>query len=155
MDMFVVLLCYRVLSFDKSIFKCIFYRVFFLFFFSSRIRHTGCALVTGFQTCALPICLRRRGCNRGKKSPRADANGSRRQAPGRQLCLWSRRDDLGGDPTPGPCRLFHSQAQGMYECRKLPGEELGMGTEAAIDRKSVVEEMSVSASVDLGGSRYK
>src|SRR3546814_5141306 len=30
-----------------------FYSVFFL---SSRRRHTRCALVTGVQTCALPIC---------------------------------------------------------------------------------------------------
>src|SRR3546814_3651152 len=30
---------------------------FFLFFFSSRRRHTRCALVTGVQTCALPILL--------------------------------------------------------------------------------------------------
>src|SRR3546814_5039588 len=29
--------------------------VFFLFF-SSRRRHTRCSLVTGVQTCALPIC---------------------------------------------------------------------------------------------------
>src|SRR3546814_951067 len=28
---------------------------FSLFFFSSRRRHTRCALVTGVQTCALPI----------------------------------------------------------------------------------------------------
>src|SRR3546814_3128681 len=28
----------------------------FIFFFSSRRRHTRCALVTGVQTCALPIC---------------------------------------------------------------------------------------------------
>src|SRR3546814_14860141 len=27
-----------------------------VFFFSSRRRHTVCALVTGVQTCALPIC---------------------------------------------------------------------------------------------------
>src|SRR3546814_7599326 len=27
------------------------------FFLSSRRRHTRCALVTGVQTCALPICL--------------------------------------------------------------------------------------------------
>src|SRR3546814_1166218 len=27
----------------------------FIFFFSSRRRHTRCALVTGVQTCALPI----------------------------------------------------------------------------------------------------
>src|SRR3546814_2115272 len=31
---------------------CVFY-----FFFSSRRRHTRCALVTGVQTCALPISL--------------------------------------------------------------------------------------------------
>src|SRR3546814_10063584 len=30
------------------------------FFFSSRRRHTRCALVTGVQTCALPILFRRR-----------------------------------------------------------------------------------------------
>src|SRR3546814_3246065 len=38
---------------------CVFYTffgiVFFFFFFSSRRRHTRCALVTGVQTCALPI----------------------------------------------------------------------------------------------------
>src|SRR3546814_3606408 len=28
-----------------------------IFFFSSRRRHTRCALVTGVQTCALPISL--------------------------------------------------------------------------------------------------
>src|SRR3546814_9366688 len=30
---------------------------FFMFFFSSRRRHTRCALVTGVQTCALPISV--------------------------------------------------------------------------------------------------
>src|SRR3546814_3682772 len=29
--------------------------VLYIFFFSSRRRHTRCALVTGVQTCALPI----------------------------------------------------------------------------------------------------
>src|SRR3546814_7107908 len=37
--------CYQVAQFS----------VLFLFFFSSRRRHTRCALVTGVQTCALPI----------------------------------------------------------------------------------------------------
>src|SRR3546814_4999106 len=32
---------------------------YFVFFFSSRRRHTRCALVTGVQTCALPISLLR------------------------------------------------------------------------------------------------
>src|SRR3546814_5000842 len=31
--------------------------LYFIFFFSSRRRHTRCALVTGVQTCALPICI--------------------------------------------------------------------------------------------------
>src|SRR3546814_8905462 len=36
---------------------CIFWVLctYFCFFFSSRRRHTRCALVTGVQTCALPI----------------------------------------------------------------------------------------------------
>src|SRR3546814_9884806 len=33
------------------------YCCFVLFFFSSRRRHTRCALVTGVQTCALPISV--------------------------------------------------------------------------------------------------
>src|SRR3546814_1254620 len=35
------------------------YKVYISFFFSSRRQHTRCALVTGVQTCALPICHRR------------------------------------------------------------------------------------------------
>src|SRR3546814_1665762 len=30
---------------------------YYVFLLSSRRRHTRCALVTGVQTCALPICL--------------------------------------------------------------------------------------------------
>src|SRR3546814_3558948 len=33
------------------------FTVAFVFFFSSRRRHTRCALVTGVQTCALPIYI--------------------------------------------------------------------------------------------------
>src|SRR3546814_4993162 len=37
--------------------------VIMMFFFSSRRRHTRCALVTGVQTCALPIWIAEaRGC---------------------------------------------------------------------------------------------
>src|SRR3546814_18673167 len=38
-------------------FPSIFVIFLFCFFFSSRRRHTRCALVTGVQTCALPILL--------------------------------------------------------------------------------------------------
>src|SRR3546814_4540291 len=34
--------------------------IMLFFFFSSRRRHTRCALVTGVQTCALPIWIRRK-----------------------------------------------------------------------------------------------
>src|SRR3546814_13315313 len=44
-----------------------------MFFFSSRRRHTRCALVTGVQTCALPISRRhRRRRVRILKSPMSD-----------------------------------------------------------------------------------
>src|SRR3546814_874507 len=42
------------------------------FLFSSRRRHTRCALVTGVQTCALPIC----------RSPKAPSGGWRRAPSG-------------------------------------------------------------------------
>src|SRR3546814_3170347 len=45
-----IVICLIVLSY----FCC----VVSFFFFSSRRRHTRCALVTGVQTCALPICAR-------------------------------------------------------------------------------------------------
>src|SRR3546814_2472658 len=39
----------------SSILYCVVFLFLFFFFFSSRRRHTRCALVTGVQTCALPI----------------------------------------------------------------------------------------------------
>src|SRR3546814_6230492 len=50
---------------------------FCFFFFSSRRRHTRCALVTGVQTCALPISKlaleRRRGYEAGEGEQLAQA----------------------------------------------------------------------------------
>src|SRR3546814_5450671 len=46
-------MCLFSLMFNFADFIC-------FFFFSSRRRHTRCALVTGVQTCALPICLEHR-----------------------------------------------------------------------------------------------
>src|SRR3546814_3205157 len=43
------------LSFCFSYFTNLFVSFLFFFFFSRRRRHTRCALVTGVQTCALPI----------------------------------------------------------------------------------------------------
>src|SRR3546814_1524565 len=53
--MFDVCVCYHLFC---SLFFCsriLLFVFLFLFFFSSRRRHTRCALVTGVQTCALPI----------------------------------------------------------------------------------------------------
>src|SRR3546814_3433186 len=50
--------------------------VYVVFFFSSRRRHTRCALVTGVQTCALPICIHFGGCG-GRKADRHAVAGGR------------------------------------------------------------------------------
>src|SRR3546814_14485527 len=50
---------------------------YYFFFFSSRRRHTRCALVTGVQTCALPICSRERLV----ESADARLGSARRQRP--------------------------------------------------------------------------
>src|SRR3546814_5964147 len=54
----------------------------FFFFFSSRRRHTRCALVTGVQTCALPILRTLNFSARGtaKRREISSARVERRQA---------------------------------------------------------------------------
>src|SRR3546814_3929213 len=48
--------CYALFSCILLVVVCLFcLSIFMCFFFSSRRRHTICALVTGVQTCALPI----------------------------------------------------------------------------------------------------
>src|SRR3546814_6470799 len=55
------------------------------FFVSSRIRHTRCALVTGVQTCALPICPAFASIRRSS----ADFQIPRSAARSRRLhCIW-------------------------------------------------------------------
>src|SRR3546814_9179175 len=62
------------------------------FFFSSRRRHTRCALVTGVQTCALPICSSSR-CARGWSEPAGpEPSGAGREhlAEQRELAVGGR-----------------------------------------------------------------
>src|SRR3546814_6900196 len=57
-DCYFVMLFFDCLWWDSGVkYLCFVYYGVFLFFFSSRRRHTRCALVTGVQTCALPISL--------------------------------------------------------------------------------------------------
>src|SRR3546814_17386892 len=101
-----------------------------LFFFSSRRRHTRCALVTGVQTCALPICRRAsptpvhptiRLATQAPQARRSRALGSAAHAP---------------LPPPAPAPLLpHLNASARWR-----SDERRVGK-------------SVSVSVDLGGRR--
>src|SRR3546814_17340909 len=112
--------------------------MFFLFFFSSRRRHTRCALVTGVQTCALPI---------------SDVRSTRRGTTG--LTHPSGRWPL---LSPGRPRVVRDVA---FPCpRSIPIIERGARFKHTAawsaprrkDRQSVVWGKSVSVRVDLGGS---
>src|SRR3546814_7181065 len=46
---------YRIWFCLDCLYRVVYLFCFLFFFFSSRRRHTRCALVTGVQTCALPI----------------------------------------------------------------------------------------------------
>src|SRR3546814_17109772 len=95
-----------------------------LFFFSSRRRHTSCALVTGVQTCALPI-----------SSDNCRAGGAR-QRP----ISWGmdkhrhrlRRDDpqTGMTTVPEPRRL--SVILSPEEVARLPDAAPGLNAQAAL-----------------------
>src|SRR3546814_17551665 len=56
--------------------------LYVFFFFSSRRRHTRCALVTGVQTCALPICLRSCVMPAGTSVLHGSRGGTPRNPPG-------------------------------------------------------------------------
>src|SRR3546814_10368011 len=94
---------------------------FIFFFFSSRRRHTSCALVTGVQTCALPIYA----CQM-----RHVANGiidlslvERPPSPIREACALIKADRQIGVYKIGITDLF---ALAQRHCRDL-GVEHGMG----------------------------
>src|SRR3546814_6897848 len=73
----------------------------FYFVFSSRRRHTRCALVTGVQTCALPIY--RRGGDRLAAAPRRPRPVEPGQAarPARPRFAGRAAADHGAVPAPG------------------------------------------------------
>src|SRR3546814_4259317 len=64
------------------------------FFFSSRRRHTRCALVTGVQTCALPILAHHRRQAQHALVGAPDPDGAAAD-------LLRRHDDAGGFPGAG------------------------------------------------------
>src|SRR3546814_3199526 len=76
-----------------------------LFFFSSRRRHTSCALVTGVQTCALPICRVLAASMRmeGQQAPGAAASARNDvEDGGRGLSWFARNGGTPGEESPRP-----------------------------------------------------
>src|SRR3546814_5982079 len=124
------------------------------FFFSSRRRHTRCALVTGVQTCALPISAVRdrpvshygrdrtddqyRGLRRSAVASPAGAISGRPSGGGR--ARRRRSCDLqsaGGDP----CELGPEREEGVVDLSvRLDGRERGRGRQS--DRKRSEEHTS-------------
>src|SRR3546814_21026684 len=80
-------------------------RVLFLFFFSSRRRHTRCALVTGVQTCALPISDYGRGIT-------IDTAGIEEQM----------RNLNPGDPT----AIQEAMEGGLFEPKQTPAQQAAL-----------------------------
>src|SRR3546814_17333057 len=101
-----------------------------VFFFSSRRRHTRCALVTGVQTCALPISV-------------ATRPDKPKDVPG---FTYVKAALMGGDGRYGAADRPYLD---YYKDEVTGGKRAG----AFIDRKSVVEGKSVSVRVDLAGRR--
>src|SRR3546814_17065097 len=103
-----------------------------VFFFPSRGLHTRCALVTGVQTCALPI-LRVTNCTHNPPRTRA------RTHHGRGAMY---------EPPPSPRVSAHRPP--LPSKARLPGDRQSRTHE---DRKSVVQGKSGSVSGALGGLR--
>src|SRR3546814_5311213 len=104
---------------DLSLLSCV--------FFSSRRRHTRCALVTGVQTCALPILRRTRGFVAEAYLEHPDGEAPEIASP---------YDATFALPDPFP-----------------ESDDGGDDDPILEDRKSVVSGKSVSVRVDLVGRR--
>src|SRR3546814_18976965 len=70
---------------------------YFCCFFSSRRRHTRCALVTGVQTCALPICGERRSPPPAHGAPTRPLTPRSVGARARIPCLRAHRSSVPTD----------------------------------------------------------
>src|SRR3546814_19015476 len=103
-----------------------------MFFFSSRRRHTRCALVTGVQTCALPICNRQGTRGDWRKAYVTLAAGQSIDVMTVKACGQTAASD---------------DTQTNF---RRPPQRRERG-----DRKSVVEGTRVSVHVDLGGRRVR
>src|SRR3546814_3584331 len=84
-----------------------------VFFFSSRRRHTRCALVTGVQTCALPISDY--SCRRSQDEIRLEAS-----------CQCN--EEAAGDD-PDPIRMNFLEQRAFHGTMSMRSEERRVGKE--------------------------
>src|SRR3546814_2439657 len=96
----------------------------FFFFFSSRRRHTRCALVTGVQTCALPICLV------------AVENGAHREEMFQRFLLQRPHDLMAVVD-----RLGHARAIAMFGLDRLRKPHIG-GAHLLLQRMTTADRKS-------------
>src|SRR3546814_15882564 len=92
-----------------------------MFFFSSRIRHTRCALGTGVQTCALPICRNGRRLA-DTRYPREPLKGCRGNTP------WWRRPQIERPDRIEPIKVTEElgrHALGGHCAQRVQGGERG------------------------------
>src|SRR3546814_11174447 len=137
----------------------------FLFFFSSRRRHTRCALVTGVQTCALPICRHAVGPATLDGKQQDEDDYRQRYDDGFKSGIYdrktldrrqhrNRRSDHAVAIKERCCEhAQHDDTARPSLCLRPPADESDQRKATAlalIDRKSVVSGKSVSDSVDLG-----
>src|SRR3546814_12276599 len=114
------------------------------FFCASRRRHTRCALVTGVQTCALPISFSRQGIP-PRESPTAQFGIRSTPTKGYAYEPSYRRHRP---------RLHRRHPERRDKPSRLGRRQLGfLFQPSSRDRKSVGRGKSVSARVDPGGCR--
>src|SRR3546814_1033477 len=125
--------------------ECIFICFLFFVFFSSRRRHTSCALVTGVQTCALPIYGVEIYADTVYSYPED-------KSPAGVAAARSTLARLAVDALEQ--RVGAKLAAAHRAKLEVDIDEIFANQSAAVvDRKSVVSGKSVSVRVDLGGRR--
>src|SRR3546814_11416995 len=120
----------------------------YLFFFSSRRRHTICALVTGVQTCALPIYPPPSVAQLRERRPLWARMLGRLLRPWISLRIEPDAPQRFVDPRP-VCYVLEDYGLSNALILDRACRENGMP-----DRKSVVSGKRVSVRVDLGGRRF-
>src|SRR3546814_16608937 len=113
-----------------------------MFFYTSRRRRTRCALVTGGQTCALPIC-----------SIVWNAASKSRTRPARIGQIGGTHDMRNTGTPPRHASVDIRLRNGSVPRGINPKDWRRKPWRAPQERKRVVKGKSVSGSVDLGGRR--